>query len=158
MVARITRTTRVIMLLTSYLDARPGLLNSGSGENRKPRGSSTIPRMGDLWSKGSYAELEEAMNELSLVSAQRIWRAYIWQPDRRRRNVQSIYRQKSAKELARDVESLSRLMPRRITVPKDIIENWKDYGQEKSSKSADAPYTTSKNSRSAPAAPVQTGD
>jgi hypothetical protein len=114
--------------------------------------------MGDLWSKGSYAELEEAMNELSLVSAQRIWRAYIWQPDRRRRNVQSIYRQKSAKELARDVESLSRLMPRRITVPKDIIENWKDYGQEKSSKSADAPYTTSKNSRSAPAAPVQTGD
>ncbi len=127
MVTRITRSTRVIMLLTSYLDARPGLLSSGSGENRKPRGSSTIPRMGDLWAKGSYAELLEALGRLPHASRHRVWQGYIHQPDRRKRAAQLVYRQKNAKVLSKDVEAISRAMPRRIRVPKDIIENWQDY-------------------------------
>lgn len=67
------------------------------------------------------------MNDLPLVSVQRLWRAWVWQPDRRRRSVQLIYRQKAAKHIQRDLETLSHQMPRRIHVPKDVIENWRDY-------------------------------
>ena len=126
-VLRIDRLTRVKMLLTSYLDARPGLLaGADNGQGKRPRPGSTIPRMGDLWQKGSYQELEDALNELPLVSAQRLWRAFINQPDRRRRSVQLIFRQKHGKLIQRDLERVSRAMPRRIYVPKDVILNWQD--------------------------------
>lgn len=117
------------MLLGSYLDARPGLASRGGDRIRTQPGSS-IPHLGYLWTAGSYAELEDALEGLSLVSRQRLWRGFVWQPDRRRRNVQLIYRQKQAKNLNRDLRALSDVMPRRIRVPKDVRDNYNDYVAE----------------------------
>lgn len=113
------------MLLTSYLDARPGLLSSGGDKVSTSRGSS-IPHSGDLWARGSYQELEDALEDLTLAQRQRLWRGFIWQPDRRRRSVQLIYRQKQAKQLDKDLREVSSRMPRRIRVPGYVRQNWQD--------------------------------
>ena len=116
------------MLLTSYLDAKPGLLSRGADRVRTSVGSS-IPTKGDLWARGSYAELEKALSGLTLAQRQRLWRGFIWQPDRRRRSVQLIYRQKQAKQLDRDLRAVSSAMPSRIRVPAAVRLNWQDYVQ-----------------------------
>lgn len=124
-VTRIDRITRIKMLLTSYLDAHPAP-PSNTGERTTGSRERSMPDMPLLWRQGSYHELEEALEALGQMSYQRLYRAFVWQPDRRRRSVQLIYRQKAAKKLAGDLELVSRSMPRRIRVPLVVIENWKD--------------------------------
>lgn len=107
-----SRETRIVLLLTSYLDA---VESSGDGARGDAFASRMPGRNLYLWPRGSYEELEDALDamrgeEMQLYRA--VWARWVVKLPH-----------VNAKRSEKGLQSLAKRMPRTINVPKAIAEN-----------------------------------